>query len=58
MKDGEERRIPLTSPVRVRMGRSSAITATWGGQTRNMGKGTGGGVVTVEFFPDGTMEVK
>ena len=58
MKEGEERRIPLTSPVRVRMGRSSAITATWGGQTRNVGKSTGGGSVTVEFFPDGTMEVK
>ena len=58
MKSGEERRIPLTAPVRVRMGKSSAITATWGGQTRSMGKGTGGGVITVTFSPDGTMTPK
>ncbi len=58
LKPGEERRVPLTSPVRVRMGKSSAITATWGGQTRSLGKGTGGGVVTVVFSPDGTMTTK
>lgn len=58
MKAGEERRYVLSGPVSVRMGNSAAMTATWAGQTQNLGKGRRSGVITATFAPDGTMTVK